>query len=194
MESSIAKSSWRIICFAFVFILGSAACQTIGQLETSNSLDVMLGQLQEKNLDDNKANKLELKIWHKWMTHDAPLANELMKTGLQQVLRGYNDAALISFSILIERFPSYSEAWNKRATTYYHLGDFAASMDDIQHVLYLEPRHFGALSGLGLILDELDDLTGALRAYQAALNINPHMNGIKSRLEDIKAELYGKPI
>jgi tetratricopeptide (TPR) repeat protein len=90
--------------------------------------------------------------------------------------------------------PNFAEGWNKRATVYYMMGDFDASVADIQKTLTLEPRHFGALSGLGLIYDALDKPAAAVKVWQKALEINPHMQSIRHRIEEIQAEEKGKGI
>jgi tetratricopeptide (TPR) repeat protein len=77
---------------------------------------------------------------------------------------------------------------------HYLLGNYRASVRDIQRTLELEPRHFGALSGLGLIYDALEQSGAALRSFQAAVAINPHLGSIKARIEELRRELGGSPI
>jgi tetratricopeptide (TPR) repeat protein len=90
--------------------------------------------------------------------------------------------------------PSFAEGWNKRATVYYLMGDFKASVGDIEHTLELEPRHFGALSGLGLIYMNMGKDQAALRAFRKTLEINPHLPAIRERADELAKKLKGEPI
>jgi len=84
--------------------------------------------------------------------------------------------------------PDYAEAWNKRATVYFLLGRYNDSLKDIDKVLELEPRHFGALSGRGMIKRQQGDLAAARAAFEEALSYNPHMESVKRALEEIESE------
>ena len=98
------------------------------------------------------------------------------------------------FSKIVEIDPDFAEAWNKRATLLYLTGDLAGSVRDIERTLSLEPRHFGALSGLGLIYEQIESADGAIKAFTAALEINPHMPWIVERLEALEEEQEGEPL
>ena len=104
-------------------------------------------------------------------------------------------AALERFDRMVEQAPDFAEGWNKRATVHYLMGDYRASVRDIQRTLGLEPRHFGALSGLGLIYDAIDQPAAALRSFEAAVAINPHLGSIKERIERAapRARRLGRP-
>jgi tetratricopeptide (TPR) repeat protein len=103
--------------------------------------------------------------------------------------RGDLATALGIFSELIERAPTFSEAWNKRATAYYQLGDYEASMRDVSVVLELEPRHFAALSGMGLIYTELAADAPALRWFERALKVHPYLRGVPERVAQLRQRL-----
>ena len=87
--------------------------------------------------------------------------------------------------------PDFAEAWNKRATVHYLMGDYVASVHDIQQTLALERRHFGALSGLGMIYEAIGRPSAALRSFEAALAINPHLDATRQRIEELRRELEG---
>ncbi len=93
------------------------------------------------------------------------------------------EKALGHFSLLIKNSPNYAEGWNKRATVLYLMGRFKESEADVVRTLELEPRHFGALSGQGLIRIALQDWTGAIYFLESALKINPHMHGVIMNLK-----------
>jgi tetratricopeptide (TPR) repeat protein len=90
--------------------------------------------------------------------------------------------------------PDFAEGWNKRATILFMQGDYAASIEDIRRVLQLEPRHFGALSGLGLILERLGLKEQALEAFRRALEVHPQMLAIQLRVAELARELEGQEL
>jgi len=102
--------------------------------------------------------------------------------------------ALERFDRMVAQAPDFAEGWNKRATLHYLMGNYSASVRDIQRTLDLEPRHFGALSGLGLIYDALEQPAAALRSFEAAVAINPHLGSINARIEQLRRELGGSRI
>ena len=94
--------------------------------------------------------------------------------------------ALEHFRLLTEIEPDFAEGWNKRATVFYLLRRINESQEDVERTLKLEPRHFGALSGLGLIRMELRDWPGAISALEAALRLHPHMTGVMRNLKYVR--------
>jgi tetratricopeptide (TPR) repeat protein len=101
--------------------------------------------------------------------------------------------ALDYFNRMVELAPDFAEAWNKRATVYYLMENYRASVLDIERTLELEPRHFGALSGLGMIYDAIDEPAAALRSFEAAVAINPHLDGPRQRIDLLRRQLRGSP-
>ena len=90
--------------------------------------------------------------------------------------------------------PDYIEGWNRRATLYYLKGDYARSLQDIQQVLAREPRHFGALAGLGTILQEIGEDKAALEAFRRALAVDPHLEGIADKVNALAETVEGRDI
>lgn len=90
--------------------------------------------------------------------------------------------------------PDFPEAWNKRATVSFMRKDYGAAISDLHHVLQLEPRHFGALAGLGLILEELDRDDDALKAYRAALAIHPHLKNVQDAAKRLEVREKAREI
>jgi Flp pilus assembly protein TadD len=129
------------------------------------------------------------KIWTRWTgeaTNDAQRG--LMQKGIQQMNAARFIQAEETFGALIGMNPDFMEAWNKRATVRYVLGDFNGSQDDINEVLSREPRHFGALSGLGLINIQRGDLENAIRAYEKVLQISPFSQDALGLLPELRKQ------
>lgn len=139
-----------------------------------------------RNLRDTKnavqAAPLEYSIWEIWMEHEDPGAYNAMMRGVQQINSGNLNAALQTYTNLIQQYPDYAEAWNKRATIHYLLQNFDASDADITRVLQLEPFHFGALSGRGLVKIGQGKYLEARNAFNAALEVNPGMDSVRANL------------
>ena len=130
-----------------------------------------------------RASVFESKIWHIWMEHYNPEVESAMFQGVEAMKLKQFEQAFGHFSLLIKLAPDYAEGWNKRATVLYLMGRFKESEADVIRTLELEPRHFGALSGQGLISIALQDWTGAIYFLELALKINPHMYGVIMNLK-----------
>lgn len=102
------------------------------------------------------------------------------------------DTALLHLNDLVRLAPDYAEGWNKRATVHFMKEDYGPSLEDIARVLRLEPRHFGALSGLGIILDRVGDSEGALEAYRRAIAIHPNLPGVKDGIKKLEKQVEGE--
>ncbi|MGE3874499.1 MAG: tetratricopeptide repeat protein [Parvibaculaceae bacterium] len=153
----------------------------------SEQLDKLFARLI-KSTDDSEAQRVEQTIWSLWMTSDSPTADALLAQAMKASAANETAAALSILDNVIEVHPDYAEAWNKRATVYFLIGRYNDSLDDIAKVLELEPRHFGALSGRGMIKRQQGDFAAARAAFEEALSFNPHMEGVKRALEEIESE------
>jgi len=142
-----------------------------------------------------EANRLTAEIWQRWITHDSDQrANSLMQDGMELMNRGLLDQAEQVFSSLIGERPDFAEAWNKRATIRFLRGDDSGSRRDIARVIDLEPRHFGALSGLGMIHMRAGELQAALQAFEAALRVNPHLDQAVDITARLRQRLRGQTL
>ncbi len=139
--------------------------------------------------DARAAHGVELSIWGIWIESDDDVIALLMDQGLAAMARRDLRAALGKFDQIVKIAPGFAEGWNKRATVYYLLGDFAESLHDIGKTLTLEPRHFGALSGRGLVLVELEDMKLALESFEAALEVHPNLSGAHQNAEALRREI-----
>jgi len=125
------------------------------------------------NDDISRAQQIEQSVWGHWLTGPDKTSDILMVQIQGALQQGRPQVGLVLCNQLIDQYPEYAEAWNKRATFYYLMNRLDESVQDIQTTLTLEPNHFGALSGLGLILMRTGDAEGALAAFEAVLEINP---------------------
>lgn len=153
-------------------------------------LDSLFERLQETS-DPADAAALQQQIWQIWIESDDPASRQLMRRGMTAMASGDHDVALGVFDRLVEEAPDFAEAWNKRATVFYLMGRLDESVSDIQHTLKLEPRHFGALSGLALIYDAVEKPEAAIRSLEAALEINPHLHGSRDRIDQLREKMKG---
>ena len=117
-----------------------------------------------------------------------------MAEGVDAMNRRQFDVALTAFDRIVQLAPEFAAGWNKRATVYYLRDELEESVEDIRRTLALEPRHFGAISGMGLIFLERGDEGAALRAFESVLEINPHARGAQLRVEFLRAKLRGNAI
>ena len=140
-----------------------------------------------------EAQVLEQQIWQVWLESDDAAINRLMQQGVFALSAQDYATALQTFTRMIDQAPKFAEGWNKRATVYYLMGNWGASVRDIQRTLVLEPRHFGALFGLGLIYEELDQPEAALRSFEATLVLNPHSESTRQMIEQLRQQLRGSP-
>jgi tetratricopeptide (TPR) repeat protein len=136
---------------------------------------------------------VEARIWDIWTKHGDPRIDALMARGADALSVEDLDTALAAYNEVVKRDDTFAEGFNKRATVEYLRGDYTASVADIERTLALEPRHFGALSGLGEIYLKLKRKEAALKAFEAALKINPHLKGAQAHVKELKEELEGNP-
>jgi tetratricopeptide (TPR) repeat protein len=153
----------------------------------AEQLDRLFARLIKSN-DASEAQRTEQSIWSLWMTSDSPTADALLAQAMKASAADETAAALVILDNVVEVHPDYAEAWNKRATVYFLIGRYNDSLNDIDKVLDLEPRHFGALSGRGMIKRKQGDLAAARAAFEEALSLNPYMEGVKRALEEIESE------
>jgi tetratricopeptide (TPR) repeat protein len=156
-------------------------------------LDALFSLLKETQ-NPLEARIAESQIWQLWMTSDDATVNLLMGRGVDAMSAQDLKGAFKIFTEMIQIAPDFAEAWNKRATVLYLLGAYPESIADIDRTLELEPRHFGALSGLGLCNAELEHDEAALDAFQRALSVNPHMDSVRANAEMIQRRIDGNKI
>ena len=129
---------------------------------------------------------VESAMWSVWSRSGHEEVDRLFATGVEQMGERRLDAAVETFTRIIERRPDFAEGWNKRATAYYLLGDYRRSLDDCHEVMARNPYHWGALSGYGMIYMQLDQPARALGYLEKALAVNPNLDQVAQTIEALK--------
>ena len=161
--------------------------------DSVNNLDFLFGALKAAP-DEETAKAIEQRIWVLWMHSKSDTTNLLMSR-VQQAIAGKDiDLALKLLSAIVKIKPDYVEAWNRRATIYYMKKEYGRSLADIRQVLRLEPRHFGALTGLGLILQDIGDDKQALEVYRRALKVYPKLERVPDIVKRLQEKVEGRDI
>jgi tetratricopeptide (TPR) repeat protein len=166
---------------------------SLPHVQGSMSLDRLFAALKVAP-DDESAKYVENRIWAMWIATDSDTTTLLMSRVKAAVDAKDIDLGIKLLSAIIEIKPDYIEAWNRRATLYYQKKDFEDSLADIHEVLRREPRHFGALSGLGMILQEIGDEKHALEAFRRALAVHPHLEHIPEVVKQLSEKVEGRDI
>jgi len=157
------------------------------------SIDKLFEALKGATSDEG-AKSIENRIWATWIASGGDTASFLMSRVKTAVDGKDYDLAIKLLTAIIDIRPDYIEAWNRRATVYYMKRDFGRSLEDIREVLAREPRHFGALSGLGMILQEIGDDVHALDALRRALAVHPRLEKIPDMVKKLTDKVEGRDI
>ena len=189
-RSKISRlSNWKLTA-AFAVFLCSSPIAIADQNDPR--LDELFKQLH--TVKSQKAgNEITDQIWEIWRESSDDEINKLMYAGVSAMTTGRLRRAERIFDEIIYKAPEFAEGWNKRATIYYFLQEYQKSAADVRQTLLLEPRHFGATAGLGLIFLSLDYYESALEAFQQALDINPHLTGPKQQIKRLEDYLNDDP-
>ncbi len=161
--------------------------------DRTRNLDFLFGALKAAP-DAESAKLVEGRIWALWLASGSDTANLLMARVKTATDANDTELALQLLDALVKLKPDYVEAWNRRATIHYMRKEFGASMQDIRQVLSREPRHFGALSGLGMILQEFGEDKQALEVFRRALDINPNLARIPDMVKTLSEKVEGRAI
>ena len=173
---------------SLVLALSAAAAPVINDSTRGQRLDDLFLQLRTA-ATQSAAVSAEQQISAIWLDSGDPDINLQMRLAMQAMDELYYDSALKVFSNIIVLRPDYAEAWNKRATLYYLVGNYQESLNDIERVLALEPRHFGAIAGKGMVMLKLGRQEEALAAFKQAVAIDPALTNIEAEIAMIEARL-----
>jgi tetratricopeptide (TPR) repeat protein len=161
--------------------------------DKTRGLDFLFGALRAAP-DEASAKHVEARIWALWMQTPSDTAGLLMMRAKAAMDAQQIDVALKLLDSVVKLRPDYVEGWNRRATLYYLKNDYAHSLQDIEQVLVREPRHFGALAGLGMIMQDIGDERRALDAFRKALAINPHLEKVPELVKTLSEKVEGRDI
>jgi tetratricopeptide (TPR) repeat protein len=164
----------------------------IGGDKTRN-LDFLFGALKAAP-DEVSARHVEARIWAIWSSTPSDTAALLMARARAAMDAQNLDVAVKLLDAVVKLRPDYIEGWNRRATVYYLKNDYVHSLADIRQVLAREPRHFGALAGLGMIMQEYGDEKRALEAFRQALAVNPRLEKIPDLVKTLTEKVEGRDI
>ena len=158
-----------------------------------HNLDFLFGALKVAP-DAASAKNVEDRIWAIWLASGSDTCNLLMTRVKAAVDAEKFDLAVRLLDAIIELKPNYVEAWNRRATVFFLKKDYPDALADLAKVLTLEPRHFGALTGLGAIMQDMGDEKAALIAFRQALAIDPHLEGVGDKVKTLAIKVEGQNI
>jgi tetratricopeptide (TPR) repeat protein len=144
--------------------------------------------------DEGEAGRIEQEIWIEWSKSGSAAMDLLLQRGRDAMEAGDLVTAVDHFTALIDHAPDFAEGYNARATAYFQEGQFGPSVADIAKTLSLNPRHFGAMAGFGMILEQTNQPDRALEVYNAALAIHPHLVGVLEAVERIKTGAHGRDL
>ena len=156
--------------------------------QTDERLDALFQQLRSSS-DERVLLQTESDIWEIWYQSGSDEVDTLMLQAAELVQAGDLSAAEAVYTRVIEARPGFSEGWNRRATVRFYQRDFEGSLADIEATLRLEPRHFGAIWGLGMILGRQQEFERAIEAFERLLEIKPSSQDARPRIELLKQEM-----
>lgn len=177
------QMSFLLVSLALVVCLSGAHAD-----QTDDRLRSLFDDLK-MSTDAAQASSIESRIWQLWLEAPDENASLLMSQLTQAMSSGQLNLALQLSNQLVDSAPEFAEAWNKRATIHYLMGEDDLSVADIRETLSLEPRHFGAISGLGLIFLRQNNMESALDAFEQVLVISPASSSAKRSAERVRQEL-----
>jgi len=183
----------RRLVLSLATALALAACGVSGHAppRPDPELDALFTQLEQAP-DDTAASRVESKIWTHWADSGSPTVNILVERAAAAEGTGDTQLALRFLEQASDLAPTYAEPWNRRANLAYRAHDYSGAIAAIQETLKREPRHFGALAGLGLIYEELGQNRQALQAFRAALAIHPHYEIARQGVRRLEPKVEGR--
>jgi tetratricopeptide (TPR) repeat protein len=157
------------------------------------SLDELFDRLA-RTTDESEAKGIAATIERRWMRSGSDTADLLMDRALDALKADDQPLAIELLDRVIALDPEWAEAWNKRATVFFMMGDLTRSMADVREVLAREPRHFGALAGMGIILQSTGDEKHAFEVFRKALAINPFLPDVRKFVDKLAPTMDGQDI
>lgn len=190
------------VLLAMLLVGGSADISAFAQnraeaetasVQPADSLDTLFAELKRER-DERQAKRISERIWAEWRDSGSATANLLMQWADKAVTDKKNSLALDLLDQVVVLMPDYAEGWNRRATLNYAMGNHDKSMADISRVLALEPRHFGAISGMAAIMAAAGNDELEFKAWEQMLEIYPANRQAQERLGELADKLSGSRI
>lgn len=181
----------RILSLAAAFAAASLLW-VVPPAVAAEDMDKLYAELADPDSEDWQ--RAQADILREWSKSGSAAMDLLLKRGQEAMEAGDLEAAIEHLTALTDHAPDFAEGWNARATAYYLAGQFGPSLADIRRTLALNPHHFGALTGLGTILEETDQPKEAMAAYRAVLALNPHQDSVRQALERLEQDAEGVEI
>ena len=161
--------------------------------KVENRLDTLFGELKRER-NEKAAERIAGRIWEAWSQSGSASIDLMMGWSKSAMDNKKFDVALDFLDQVVTMEPTYAEGWNRRATVHFMMQNYAKSMSDINHTLQIEPRHFGALSGMGQIMKNTGREELALKAWERVLDIYPMMRSAQNEVATLSEELAGEGI
>ena len=189
------------ICLAFsstialppAFAAEDKSAATSDETSAESQLDTLFSELKRER-NEKSAERIAARIWEAWGQSGSASIDLMMLWSKKAMDARKFDVALDFLDQVVTLSPEYAEGWNRRATVHFMMQNYAKSMADINQTLVLEPRHFGALSGMGQILKNTGKKQLALQAWQRVLDIYPMMRSAQTEVATLSEELAGEGI
>jgi len=166
------------------------AAASLGDLGTTPDVPALLQALRDE--DEVVRALAENSLWQVWSRSGDPQIDALFQVGVEQMAHGAAQAAIQTFSTIIQKKPDFAEGWNKRATIYYLVGEYEKSLRDCDEVIKRNPQHWGVLAGYGQIYLALDKPELALEYFQRALKVNPNLRRVEAAVAELKRLIIEK--
>jgi tetratricopeptide (TPR) repeat protein len=184
------KTSNRAVALIVIALIGLLVqLAATGARAQTQSLDDLFAALKIAGPEDWEP--IEKNIWLEWSKSGSKAMDLLLERGKAEMTRGNFPDAIGHFSALIDHAPEFSEGWNARATAFFLADEYGLSMADIRQTLLLEPRHFGAMAGLGMILERLERPKNAMKIYLEAQKVHPNRPDVLQAIERLKEKIEG---
>lgn len=178
-----------MLCSVALILAFSDKSHTFAETAVLDELFVAL-----KDPENTQWQATEKKIWRHWSHSGSAAMDHLLKRGAKARDAGQYREAIEHYSAAIDHAPDFAEGWHKRGTAFYALKEYGLALSDLQQVLILNPRHFGALTGLGTILEGLDRPKDALIVYRRVLEIHPRKEGLEEAVKRLQADVKGQKL
>jgi tetratricopeptide (TPR) repeat protein len=166
------------------------AAAALGDLGTMADAPVLLQALRDQ--DEGVRAVAESALWQVWSRSGDAEIDLLFQLGVEQMSRGDANAAIATFTAIIQKKPDFAEGWNKRATVYFLVGEYERSLKDCAEVVKRNPQHWGVLAGYGQIYLALDKPELALEYFQRALKVNPNLRSVEAAVAELKRLIIEK--